>query len=122
MDPGRGLRGGTRGRRCSTRYSRCAVDSSRSIHSLGRTSPKGVSPHKVYLAQISPRPPCGQASGSISVFASVQLREGNWPANPTHDMIILGLNAYHGDSSACLLEDGRLIAAAEEERFRRIKH
>lgn len=35
---------------------------------------------------------------------------------------ILGLNAYHGDSSACLVRDGRLIAAAEEERFRRIKH
>ncbi len=35
---------------------------------------------------------------------------------------ILGLNAYHGDSSACLLKNGRLIAAAEEERFRRIKH
>ncbi len=37
-------------------------------------------------------------------------------------MIILGLNAYHGDSSACLIIDGKLIAAAEEERFRRIKH
>ena len=37
-------------------------------------------------------------------------------------MIILGLNAYHGDSSACILRDGKLIAAAEEERFRRIKH
>jgi carbamoyltransferase len=36
--------------------------------------------------------------------------------------VILGINAYHGDSSACLLRDGRLIAAAEEERFRRIKH
>jgi carbamoyltransferase len=35
---------------------------------------------------------------------------------------ILGINAYHGDSSACLLKDGQLIAAAEEERFRRIKH
>ncbi|RPI42578.1 MAG: carbamoyltransferase, partial [Betaproteobacteria bacterium] len=35
---------------------------------------------------------------------------------------ILGLNAYHGDSSACLVRDGQLIAAAEEERFRRIKH
>jgi len=35
---------------------------------------------------------------------------------------ILGLNAYHGDSSACLVVDGRLVAAAEEERFRRIKH
>lgn len=37
-------------------------------------------------------------------------------------MIILGLNAFHGDSSACLVRDGQLIAAAEEERFRRIKH
>ena len=35
---------------------------------------------------------------------------------------ILGINAYHGDSSACLLKDGVLLAAAEEERFRRIKH
>lgn len=35
---------------------------------------------------------------------------------------ILGINAYHGDSSACLVRDGQLLAAAEEERFRRIKH
>src|SRR6185295_16847885 len=35
---------------------------------------------------------------------------------------ILGINAYHGDSSACLVRDGKLVAAAEEERFRRIKH
>lgn len=37
-------------------------------------------------------------------------------------MYILGINAYHGDSSACIIKDGVLIAAAEEERFRRIKH
>jgi carbamoyltransferase len=37
-------------------------------------------------------------------------------------MYIIGINAFHGDSSACLLKDGLLIAAAEEERFRRIKH
>src|SRR5690349_4808654 len=36
--------------------------------------------------------------------------------------VILGLNAYHGDAAACLLKDGVLIAAAEEERFRRKKH
>ncbi|MEO5370508.1 MAG: carbamoyltransferase [Magnetococcus sp. DMHC-1] len=36
--------------------------------------------------------------------------------------IILGLNAYHGDAAAALVVDGRLLAAAEEERFRRIKH
>lgn len=37
-------------------------------------------------------------------------------------MYILGLNAYHGDSSACLLKDGKIINAIEEERIRRIKH
>ena len=35
---------------------------------------------------------------------------------------ILGINAYHGDASACLIRDGILVAAAEEERFRRVKH
>ncbi len=37
-------------------------------------------------------------------------------------MIVLGLNAYHGDVSAVLVRDGQLVAAVEEERFRRIKH
>ena len=37
-------------------------------------------------------------------------------------MFILGLNAYHADSSAALIKDGNLVAAAEEERFNRIKH
>ena len=37
-------------------------------------------------------------------------------------MIILGINAYHGDVSAVLLSDGELVAAVEEERFRRVKH
>jgi len=37
-------------------------------------------------------------------------------------VIIIGINAYHGDSSACLLMNGKLIAAVEEERFKRIKH
>jgi carbamoyltransferase len=37
-------------------------------------------------------------------------------------MIILGLNAFHGDSSAALVRDGVLIAAVEEERFCRVKH
>jgi carbamoyltransferase len=37
-------------------------------------------------------------------------------------VLILGLNAYHADSAACLLRDGAVVAAAEEERFRRIKH
>jgi carbamoyltransferase len=37
-------------------------------------------------------------------------------------MYILGINAYHADASACIYHNGQLIAAAEEERFRRIKH
>jgi carbamoyltransferase len=36
--------------------------------------------------------------------------------------IILGINAYHGDAAAAVVVDGRLVAAAEEERFRRVKH
>lgn len=37
-------------------------------------------------------------------------------------MIILGINAHHADSSAAIFVDGKMIAAIEEERFRRIKH
>jgi carbamoyltransferase len=37
-------------------------------------------------------------------------------------MIIVGINAFHGDSSACIVRDGVMLAAAEEERFRRVKH
>jgi carbamoyltransferase len=35
---------------------------------------------------------------------------------------ILGLSAYYHDSAACLVEDGRIAAAAQEERFTRKKH
>src|SRR4030095_8597391 len=37
-------------------------------------------------------------------------------------MYVLGINAYHGDAAAAIIKDGRLIAAAEEERFNRCKH
>ena len=37
-------------------------------------------------------------------------------------MNILGLNAFHGDASAALLTNGKLVAALEEERLNRIKH
>lgn len=37
-------------------------------------------------------------------------------------MYILGINAYHGDVAAVLLKDGEVVAALEEERFRRVKH
>lgn len=37
-------------------------------------------------------------------------------------MIVLGVNAFHADSSAAIFKDGVMVAAIEEERFRRIKH
>lgn len=37
-------------------------------------------------------------------------------------MYILGISAYYHDSAACLIHDGQIIAAAQEERFTRIKH
>ena len=37
-------------------------------------------------------------------------------------MLILGVSCYYHDSAAVLLKDGQLIAAAEEERFSRVKH
>src|ERR1044072_797546 len=37
-------------------------------------------------------------------------------------IITLGLNAFHADSAAALVRDGKLVAAEEEERFCRIKH
>src|SRR5689334_24807632 len=37
-------------------------------------------------------------------------------------MLTLGINAAFHDSAACILRDGKLLAAAEEERFTHIKH
>lgn len=37
-------------------------------------------------------------------------------------MLILGISAYYHDSAACLVHDGKIVAAAQEERFTRIKH
>lgn len=37
-------------------------------------------------------------------------------------MIVLGLNLRHGDTSACIIKDGKLLSAVEEERFTRVKH
>ena len=37
-------------------------------------------------------------------------------------MYILGISAYYHDSAACLLKNGKIIAAAQEERFTRKKH
>src|SRR4051794_30146467 len=52
-------------------------------------------------------------------------REHYWQRSRPPDprtMYTLGINAAFHDSSACLVHDGTVIAAAEEERFTRIKH
>ncbi|MDP1773795.1 MAG: carbamoyltransferase [Methylobacter sp.] len=41
---------------------------------------------------------------------------------PSSDMRILGISAYYHDSAACLVVDGEIVAAAQEERFTRKKH
>ena len=35
---------------------------------------------------------------------------------------ILGISAFYHDSAACIIKDGKIVAAAQEERFTRIKH
>ena len=37
-------------------------------------------------------------------------------------MYILGVSCLYHDSAACLIQDGKIIAAAQEERYTRIKH
>ena len=37
-------------------------------------------------------------------------------------MRVLGISAFYHDAAAALVEDGRVVAAAQEERFTRIKH
>jgi carbamoyltransferase len=37
-------------------------------------------------------------------------------------MKILGISCFYHDSAACIVEDGTIVAAAQEERFTRIKH
>jgi carbamoyltransferase len=37
-------------------------------------------------------------------------------------MIVLGLNIFHGDAAACIIKDGKIVVAIEEERINRIKH
>ena len=37
-------------------------------------------------------------------------------------MYILGISAFYHDSAACIIRDGEIIAAAQEERFSRVNH
>jgi carbamoyltransferase len=55
---------------------------------------------------------------SSGAVAAAPLLSPRMPSDP----IVLGINAYHADSAACIVRDGTVVAAAEEERFRRVKH
>ena len=47
------------------------------------------------------------------------------PSAPRYDGVpvnILGISAFYHDSAACLVHDGEIVAAAQEERFTRKKH
>lgn len=63
-----------------------------------------------------------QRGRTLSKFEGVAAPMGAFGELMMDTGLILGLNAYHGDASACIVRDGKLIAAAEEERFRRVKH
>ena len=44
------------------------------------------------------------------------------PAPRRESMNVLGISAFYHDSAACLVQDGQIVAAAQEERFTRVKH
>ena len=50
------------------------------------------------------------------------IRVGGHPGGKEKGMYTLGINAVYHDSAACLVQDGQVIAAAEEERFAHVKH
>src|SRR5205807_3770402 len=79
------------------------------------------------------RRPCANRPGAVGTPASLASQRGDGcprpgdaarrgPAFLGQSMLILGLNALHADASAALWCDGELVAAAEEERFTRVKH
>ncbi len=61
-----------------------------------------------------------EATDWLKTLANAAARRAR--VSPEQGVTVLGLNAYHADSAACLIVDGSVVAAAEEERFRRVKH
>ena len=47
---------------------------------------------------------------------------GNYTRFQSPEIMILGISSYYHDSAAALIADGKIVAAAQEERFSRIKH
>lgn len=59
--------------------------------------------------------------GRFVAVCTTRLLE-HWFRRETTSMNVIGISAFFHDSACCLLQDGELTAAAEEERFSRIKH
>jgi carbamoyltransferase len=63
-----------------------------------------------------------RASAPLTFAAPSPIDEDSHPAATGDRMYTLGINAAFHDCSACLVEDGVVLAASEEERYTRIKH
>ena len=62
------------------------------------------------------------AENTVGAVFEFCIRDKTFCQKKNKRMYILGINAVFHDSSACILQDGKLLAAAEEERFTHIKH
>src|SRR2546423_7504010 len=58
----------------------------------------------------------------LKLWPRLNLNSQNCVSGQTEMTTILGISAFYHDSAACLVVDGEIIAAAQEERFTRIKH
>jgi carbamoyltransferase len=66
----------------------------------------------------APGRPAVNARAGAAVNASVPRTAGRPPVATR----VLGISCFYHNSAACLVEDGRIVAAAEEERFSRVKN
>ncbi len=64
----------------------------------------------------------GLAGIGIARYATSRRAMGNGRGEDSPSMYTLGINAVYHDSAACLVKDGTVVAAAEDERFTHIKH
>lgn len=79
----------------------------------------------MFFGVVTRAPPSARVRGNFTKEnATLRSPHTQWTVavKPGDSSYILGINAYHGDVSAVVLRDGVLVAALEEERFRRIKH
>src|SRR4051812_37637785 len=60
--------------------------------------------------------------GSRGMIFTATLRRGIYQTTIQLFMYTIGINAAFHDSAACIIKDGQLLAAAEEERFTHVKH